>query len=261
MGSKIDSEAIVDGQPVSKDKIRRSLRAARDEMEHGGFFRIASNDSAERTVRERLSDYLSVRDFGAIGDGITDDSKAIFAALEAASASQHIVHFPSGHYRIGKWKVFRPSGPMFLSGEPGVILDGGGHDGFLEIDGVDLHLADLGFQNFATLVRFHDRSGSFSQCTLRNCQFRSVSKTLFKIDASKGGLESLNIEGCLFDGYFRAIQIQTGEVHRAIVRGNHFVNGGDDAFFVGKNNEIDVVPKRPLHYYRERLRGGYDGQD
>jgi len=52
--------------------------------------------SVQRTVENKLQEFVSVKDFGAIGDGVTDDTAAIAAAI-AASPSGKLV-FPFGTY-------------------------------------------------------------------------------------------------------------------------------------------------------------------
>jgi hypothetical protein len=54
-------------------------------------------DTVGRTVHQKLQESVSVKDFGAIGDGVTDDTAAIQAALTAGENS--VVYFPSGIYR------------------------------------------------------------------------------------------------------------------------------------------------------------------
>lgn len=49
-----------------------------------------------RTVAARLADIVSVKDFGAVGDGVTDDTGAF---VGAAAASLH-VSIPAGNYKI-----------------------------------------------------------------------------------------------------------------------------------------------------------------
>jgi len=48
------------------------------------------------TVKDKLNESVSVKDFGAVGDGVTDDKAAIQAALDAAVE----VHFPEADYFI-----------------------------------------------------------------------------------------------------------------------------------------------------------------
>src|SRR5216683_193494 len=42
--------------------------------------------------------WISVKDFGAIGDGVTDDTKAIAAAIAAAATTGRGVYFPAKTY-------------------------------------------------------------------------------------------------------------------------------------------------------------------
>jgi len=51
--------------------------------------------AVNRTVQARLRDYVSVADFGAVGDGVTDDTDAIQAALNATAGTGLTVYIPN----------------------------------------------------------------------------------------------------------------------------------------------------------------------
>ena len=56
----------------------------------------AGTSAVVTTVQDKLRESVSVKDFGAIGDGVTDDTAAIQAAINASSGK--VLYLPAGTY-------------------------------------------------------------------------------------------------------------------------------------------------------------------
>lgn len=59
-------------------------------------FLQAGTGATSRSVQNKLRDVVSVKDFGAVGDGVADDT----AAINAAIAAHAYVYFPPGEYAV-----------------------------------------------------------------------------------------------------------------------------------------------------------------
>lgn len=161
------------------------------------------------TVRDALDDVVSVKRFGAVGDGVADDSAAIQAAIDAVEAEGGgTVYFPVGTYSIqlsltpksnvsyrgegelSVLKITTTPGPTYIFNQALTDLDGVVWDG-LAFDGAANYPTNTDYvQTYAnknTAIRIGGVKAS--NIVIRNCHFNEFSNGSIDIN----GFESNNI--------------------------------------------------------------------
>jgi hypothetical protein len=108
---------------ISATNVQAAIQEEVDDLAAGsgsslvGF--VASGTSpTSRTVQAKLREYVSVRDFGAVGDGVANDTTAITNAIATGKS----VFFPAGTYRTGLQTVATVGQTIFGEGQNSVIL-------------------------------------------------------------------------------------------------------------------------------------------
>ena len=79
---------------------------------------LASGSVTPRAMATRLAEVANVKDFGALGDGVTDDRAALVAAFAYITANGGELYFPVGNYTISSGIVVVTGGtkPFVLRG-------------------------------------------------------------------------------------------------------------------------------------------------
>ena len=115
-GSSFIASGIAAGSIVNAD-ISNSAAIAGTKL---SFTQTGTGANA-RTVTSRFQDTISVKDFGATGDGSTNDTAAIQAALNQGSTSGVSVYLPAGTYQVEDTINVKSNTHFFGAGEASLI--------------------------------------------------------------------------------------------------------------------------------------------
>jgi hypothetical protein len=203
---------------------------------------------------------VSVKDFGAKGDGITDDAPAIQAALDSVPAGGGTVLVPAGDYRLGESLVISHDGTTLTGEGPasilrlmdgveqtGIILPqayGGNLDPTLIVHNVTVSRLTLdgnynpipasGQPNyFAVFVR------QASDVTLSDLVVRHWAVDGISISNGGDPVDQITVENCLITGIHRN-GIHVGFATNATIEGNHITDVPSQYWGPAAASGIDV---------------------
>jgi len=175
-----------------------------------GMFLQAGTGAVTRTMQNKARERLSVVDFGAVGNGSTDDTAAIIAADLAAAAQSKALFFPAASYKVtstinpsvgAKWIAEKYNSTVLVTNSPSAdILNLSA--GFITIQG---------FQLSSSVPR---TSGIYVNVTGSNCKlnnlFLSGPSTGILINATSTSLDDVNISSVAAGGGSVGIDISGG---------------------------------------------------
>lgn len=192
-------------------------------------FRHSAGSAVARTAHDKLREAVSVRDFGAVGDGSADDTAAIQAALDATlTASGGALYFPRGTYNISAklvvpfatgWRIFGESRAA------SIIRQTANNTRILSVESDLTHsweIAELGFTwatqqssaNTGAVAIFlgtgSASGGGFFNWQVRRCTFGNGFRAIASAPTSSSPLWCAKVSECTHQGtmtgaFFRAV--------------------------------------------------------
>jgi hypothetical protein len=184
----------------------------RDLATLGGGFTQSGTGAIQRTVENKLKDTVSVKDFGAVGNGVTDDTAAIQSAIAACQLSKSALYFGRGTFLVSQL-IFT------LTSDLDVLLDGGTIKGaaaatvIVSVTGANTRRFSLsGPGTIDASLRTHTPGvGSGSGIDLSRLRSARVSNVFFTGGSLNDGFgdsainvsygKDTTITNCVFDGW------------------------------------------------------------
>ena len=170
VSAEILSTGVVDATNVIFTGFKSQSGTVQDIADNDGSdwigFEPAGIGAVAMSVQDKLRETVSVKDFGAVGDGVTDDTAAIQAALDYQQAATvtntsttgqtmgrgPVVFFPEGVYLISATLNIK-SAYAWLLGEQAVLKKAGSFTGTagLQMAGNAwrIHIESIQFSDFA----------------------------------------------------------------------------------------------------------------
>ena len=230
---------------------------------------------------------VNVKDYGAVGDGVTDDSAAIIAAGTAASQFtpiKPIIYFPRGTYNLNGATIYTTS-EYTLAGESkdfvtltnsNIRADYGINCRDITFDGGTLRdLSSSGLNQALRVntviilclpVENQDIEINYYNCEFKNAQIASLA---YAYNESTKRISSMTVEGCYFHDLEHCGIYHTCDIGIAKISNNKFKNLGSDTLLEGSfacvrlgdtsnNTPADVDACYILNNEFDTFQSGYD---
>lgn len=125
-------------------------------------FTPAGTGAATRPANDKFSDFISVKDFGAAGDGMTDDTAAIQNALAAHGA----VFVPAGEYLVSGTITLTHRQSLIGSGQLSVIRANGSGFNVLELTEDFITVQNLRIEGGLAGIKLFGKTRPCVQCAV-----------------------------------------------------------------------------------------------
>ncbi len=125
-------------------------------------FTASGTGAATRTSHDKFSDLISIKDFGAVGDGLTDDTNAIINALAAADS----VFIPEGEYLVTATIRLTARQSLIGTGQTSVLKANTNTFSVIEIVEDHVKLADFRIKGGDIGIRLYGLTRPVVQCSI-----------------------------------------------------------------------------------------------
>ena len=165
----------------------------------------AMNTLISRTLAERCSDFINVKDYGAKGDGATDDKAAIMAAIAAAPENAAVI-FPRGTYLTsGTINVTKRGLKLMSFGAVVTYVSADGAVPFFKVDADDVIIDRFKIVGTGSSTSTQRKTGIYLNAAANSIVSNSLFVNCWRgvlVGGTDSGGNPANYRSCIFNNTF-----------------------------------------------------------
>jgi hypothetical protein len=194
---------------------------------------------------------ISVKNYGAMGDGYTDDTLAIQSAISISTINNSIIYFPSGTYYITQSITLPDNTTIIGQGATKSILCGpGNHNGFILNN--NNYIAHISFTQWLHALNISNINGT-SNISIIDCKFYNNSGRAVAVSNSNLSINNVLIEKCYVSNHSGSSNVggfillsntvQNINIHNNVIENLSSTTGGISGIIVGFNDGYGYLMK------------------
>ena len=145
--------------------------------------------AVSQTIQSKLQQYIYPEDFGAVGNGVANDTVAVRAAMDAAVANGLPLNLRMGAtYLLSTWTPYTPAGRLILQGQAisgasgNATLRGPASTVICLSPSTNFEIKNVVFDRWSSVVsRSEVESGSFDYVSIEKCRFMNCTSNVIAI--------------------------------------------------------------------------------
>lgn len=241
--------------PIATDRFNNAIDSS------AVSFLQAGTGAVARTAQAKMRDVVSVKDFGAVGDGVADDTAAFTAAIAAAPGSGVRIYAPAGTYLISSKLTLSKEILLFgdgcsqTTGDDAAtkILKGAAMTtALIDVTSASVSIEHIGFEGVTgnTGDGIHVKS---SRCSIRNVSVHKMGQDGIRVggDADENcnlfALDRVFTRNNGRHGVYVHDTLSTGgpDVNAGLISLHESANNGGDGLKIDKAWYVTVVAATP----------------
>lgn len=194
---------------------------------------VATYDNVDLYASMPFSEFVSVEQYGAVGDGVADDTQA----FEDAIATGASVYVPPGVYLIDPIEISTDGQALFGDGSICIIKQKTASDNLISVTANDVTIRDLMFWGAATTTGTLNKHAIYTTSATPAVRLR-VARCTFSASSGSSGFNSAvkfdadcdygEVSDCVFERLYGSIDgtgyaVLVGAANGVVVEGSRFI--------------------------------------